>query len=66
MPILNFLEVSEDDGIRKYFDEIVIPASANSGRWRNEVLDKERYARRYEGLIKKLVERGLLEPMTQI
>ena len=64
--ILNFLEVSEDDGIRKYFDEIVIPASANSGRWRNEVLDKERYARRYEGLIKKLVERGLLEPMTQI
>jgi hypothetical protein len=64
--ILDFLEVSEDDGIRKYFDEIVIPASANSGRWRNEVLDKERYARRYEGLIKKLVERGLLEPMTQI
>jgi hypothetical protein len=63
---LNFLEVSEDDGIRKYFDEIVIPASANSGRWRNEVSDKERCARRYEGLIKKLVERGLLEPMTQI
>ena len=63
--ILDFLEVSEDDGIRKYFDEIVIPASANSGRWRNEVLDEKKYERRYKELFNKLVKRGLIEPMKQ-
>lgn len=64
--VLNFLGLEEDETLRKYFNEIVVPASANTGRWRNEVTNKVELEHQYHVLVERLVARGLIEPTRQI
>ena len=64
--VLNFLDLEEDDTLKKYFDDMVVPASSNTGRWRNEVADKVALEHQYQVLLHGLVERGLIEPTRQI
>jgi hypothetical protein len=62
--IIEFLELDDDPGMRKFFDADLVPEKANIGRWKSDLEheEQESFTQRYEEILLELRDKEIPIP----
>jgi hypothetical protein len=63
--LLKFLNLGPDSKMLDYFRETINPATAHTGRWRQEVKRASDFDSKYQKILEGLIEEGLKLPKKQ-
>jgi hypothetical protein len=60
--ILQFIGLKPEKTLLEYFEKTISAASSHTGRWRKEIIDLTKFNNKYQKILARLYDRGLIPP----